>query len=226
MFPESIFDTLSTASIGAYAVNVEQTILFWNRAAQQILGYSADQVLGRRCYDVLVGTTAGSLTPECLAGCPSIRCLQAGQIPGSLRLEILCESGARKSVSLTPMVIGGGKNDAPLLVHLLADEPESEELDQAAESVRHELAQSGYEIVSDRTTSHSIPAKKPSLTSRESQVLRMVALGAQVSDISAELHISPHTVRNHIRNFRGKLGATTRLEAVVNALRLGILQLE
>ena len=226
MFSKSIFDTLSTASIGAYAVDVEQTILFWNRTAQEILGYSADQVLGRRCYEVLVGTTAGSLTPRCRAGCPSIRSLQRGQIPGTLRLQMLCATGERKWVSLTPMVIGGGGDDAPLLVHLLAGEPEAEGLRQAAESVRHELTRSGYDIVSDETSGHSAPSDKPSLTRREMQVLRLVALGSQVSEISAELHISPHTVRNHIRNFRGKLGATTRLEAVVNALRLGILKLD
>ena len=150
LFPESIFESLSTASIGAYAVNVEQRILFWNRSAQQILGYPAEQVLGRRCSDVLVGLTAGSLTPECEGGCPSIQCLQAGQIPGTLRLRMLCASGTRKSVSLTPMVIGGGGNDAPLLVHLFSDGPESDELDEAAESVRHELTRSGYDIVSDR----------------------------------------------------------------------------
>ena len=226
MFPESIFETLSTASIGAYAVNVEQTILFWNRSAQQILGYSADRVLGRRCYDVLVGTTAGSLTPECQAGCPSILCLQSGQIPGILRLQMLCASGSRKWVSLTPMVIGGGQNDPPLLVHLFSDGPEPDGLDMAAESVRHELSQGGYDIVSDRVSTDMVTSETPSLTSRELEVLRLVALGSHVSDISAELHISPHTVRNHIRNFRSKLGANTRLEAVVDALRLGILRLD
>ena len=226
LFPESIFESLSTASIGAYAVNVEQRILFWNRSAQNILGYSPDQVLGRRCYEVLVGITAGSLTPECQDGCPSIRCLQAGQIPGTLRLRMLCASGARKSVSLTPMVIGGGRNDAPLLVHLFSDGSESDGFDQAAESVRYELTRSGYDIVSDRSTTGAAQSDIPSLTPRELEVLRLVALGNQVSDISDELHISHHTVRNHIRNFRGKLGAASRLEAVVDALRLGILQLD
>ncbi len=226
LFPESIFETLSTASIGAYAVNVEQRILFWNRSAQQILGYSTDQVLGRRCSEVLVGRAPGSLTPECEGGCPSIHCLQAGQIPGTLSLYMLCASGARKSVSLTPMVIGGGGNDAPLLVHLFSDGPESEGLDAAAESVRHELTRSGYDIVSDRSSDSPEQADVPSLTPRELEVLRLVALGNQVSEISADLHISPHTVRNHIRNFRSKLGATTRLEAVVDALRLGLLKLD
>ena len=226
MFPESIFETLSPASIGAYAVNVEQRILFWNKSAQRILGYSADQVIGRRCYEVLVGLTAGSLTPECQDGCPSVRCLQAGQIPGTLRLRMLCASGDRKSVSLTPMVIGGGQNDAPLLVHLFSDGPESTGLDKATESVRYELTRSGYDIVSDNSSEHTAPSEVPSLTTRELEVLRLVALGNQVSDISDELHISPHTVRNHIRNFRSKLGANTRLDAVVDALRLGLLKLD
>ena len=223
MFPESIFESLSTASIGAYAVNVEQRILFWNRSAQQILGYSEEQVLGRRCNEVLVGLAPGSLTPECEGGCPSIHCLQAGQIPGTLRLQMLCVSGARKSVSLTPMVIGGGSNDAPLLVHLFSDGPESGGLDLAAESVRHELTRSGYDIVSDRASTHSEQSDIPSLTPRELEVLRLVALGCGTPHIATRLGISQNTVRNHIRNMRNKLKAPNKLDAVLKGLRLGII---
>ena len=55
-------------------------------------------------------------------------------------------------------------------------------------------------------------------------MLRLVSLGWATPRIATELGISPHTVRNHIRHFRHKLNATTKLDAVVTAMRLGILE--
>ena len=57
-------------------------------------------------------------------------------------------------------------------------------------------------------------------------MLRLVALGRETARISQELGISQHTVRNHIRNLRHKLNATTKLDAVVEGIRLGILSVD
>ena len=54
-------------------------------------------------------------------------------------------------------------------------------------------------------------------------MLRLVALGQTADQIARDLDISPHTVRNHVSNFRRKLDARTKLEAVLTAMRLGIL---
>ncbi len=80
--------------------------------------------------------------------------------------------------------------------------------------------------MSDHTEADVSLTDAPSLTARELEVLRLVSLGWKVPDISENLYISPHTVRNHIRHFRHKLKAANRLGAVVNAIRLGILELE
>ena len=62
------------------------------------------------------------------------------------------------------------------------------------------------------------------LTSRELEVVRLLAAGEGVPAISALLHLSDHTVLNNIRYAREKLHAKTRLELVLTALRLGLLQ--
>ena len=54
--------------------------------------------------------------------------------------------------------------------------------------------------------------------------MRLVALGRGTHQIAEELGISPHTVRNHVRHFRRKLNARTKLEAVLTAIRRGILE--
>ena len=74
---------LESASCGAYAVSIDQTIVLWNRNAERILGHSSQNVLGRKCYEVMEGVTSIGLTPQCLGGCPSMHYLRAGLIPAT-----------------------------------------------------------------------------------------------------------------------------------------------
>ena len=223
MLSDKIFSLLATAEFGAYAMSVDQTIVFWNQGAQRILGYTSDQVIGRRCYEVVSGVVPGGLTPECSEGCPSIRCLRAGTVPTAIDLQVTCASGESKLVSLTPMVVASDQDDAPLLVHLFDDSPEAEAADRAADSVRAELSRAGAEVVTDHPAAPPVPASAHTLSPRELEVLRLVSLGWSTPRIASDLGISPHTVRNHIRHFRHKLNATTKLEAVLTAMRMGML---
>lgn len=63
------------------------------------------------------------------------------------------------------------------------------------------------------------------LTARELEVLRAIAAGQGTADIARALVLSEHTVRNHVRNVLAKLGAHTKLEAVVTAARAGLIEL-
>ncbi len=60
------------------------------------------------------------------------------------------------------------------------------------------------------------------ITPREKEVLQLLARGAGNRRIAKELAISPDTVQTHIRNILAKLAVGSRLEAVVKALRLGL----
>jgi len=55
--------------------------------------------------------------------------------------------------------------------------------------------------------------KEPVLTTRESQILRMLELGLSNQDIAAQLCIAVHTVKNHVHSLLSKLGVSTRAEA-------------
>jgi len=61
------------------------------------------------------------------------------------------------------------------------------------------------------------------LTNREREILALLAGGATTNEIAAELCLSVHTVRNHIRNTLTKLDARSRLAAVAIATRRGLL---
>jgi PAS domain S-box-containing protein len=57
-----------------------------------------------------------------------------------------------------------------------------------------------------------------SLTPREREIVRLMAVGRNGPEIAAELHLSHNTVRTHARNAMGKLGARSRAQLVAMAL--------
>jgi two-component system, NarL family, response regulator LiaR len=64
------------------------------------------------------------------------------------------------------------------------------------------------------------------LTGREMEVLRLAARGFSNKQIAGALELSPRTVQTHLANLFGKLGVTSRTEAVIEGLRRGWLALE
>jgi two-component system response regulator DevR len=63
-----------------------------------------------------------------------------------------------------------------------------------------------------------------SLTAREKEVLRLVAEGISSRDIANRLGISYTTVRTHIRSLGSKLGVHSKLEAIVKARELALIE--
>ncbi len=62
------------------------------------------------------------------------------------------------------------------------------------------------------------------LTERERAVLKLRTQGHQVKSIAAELHISPRTVKMHVEGIKKKLYTDDLLNAVVIALKLGMIE--
>jgi DNA-binding NarL/FixJ family response regulator len=61
-----------------------------------------------------------------------------------------------------------------------------------------------------------------SLTPRERQILGLMAEGMDNREVARRLGVSYATVRSHVRNLLGKLGARSKLEAVVRAVDWGL----
>ena len=70
-----------------------------------------------------------------------------------------------------------------------------------------------------------MPSVKPNeLSDRELDILKLVATGASNKEIASQLFISMNTVKVHLRNIFGKIGATSRTEAAMYAVRLGLVE--
>jgi DNA-binding NarL/FixJ family response regulator len=66
----------------------------------------------------------------------------------------------------------------------------------------------------------------PRMSPREADVLGRLAQGLSVAQIAAELYISESTTKTHISKIYEKLGATNRAQALMSALRLGLIKQE
>jgi DNA-binding NarL/FixJ family response regulator len=77
----------------------------------------------------------------------------------------------------------------------------------------------------ERLVRHDESGERTSLSARELEVLRLMAAGRSTYEIAEKLSLSVHTTRNHVRNLMSKLGAHSRLDAVVSAARAGLIDL-
>jgi ATP/maltotriose-dependent transcriptional regulator MalT len=86
---------------------------------------------------------------------------------------------------------------------------------------RAELAEAVISLPRDRPAEPMIE----SLTAREHDVLALLADGLPNREIAHALAISEHTVKFHLASIFGKLGVSTRTEAVQRGVRLGVIQI-
>jgi len=88
-----------------------------------------------------------------------------------------------------------------------ADNPSAFTAADLADAMKRRLAPSG-----------------PQLSPREGQVLRLLADGMSVAGIARQLFVSETTAKTHISKLYEKLGAANRAQALMTALRLGLLE--
>jgi DNA-binding NarL/FixJ family response regulator len=62
------------------------------------------------------------------------------------------------------------------------------------------------------------------LTAREREVVRLLTLGSTTRQIAANLHLSPDTIRSHVRNSMAKTASHTRAQLVATVLADGLIE--
>jgi DNA-binding NarL/FixJ family response regulator len=64
------------------------------------------------------------------------------------------------------------------------------------------------------------------LTSRETEILRQVAEGKTNLEISQSIEVEENTVKSHLQNINDKLRTKNRTEAVITAIKMGIIDIK
>lgn len=80
-------------------------------------------------------------------------------------------------------------------------------------------------VAAPQAANAPVPNEREELTPREQEVLALLAEGLSNKEIAARLDISDHTAKFHVNSILQKMGAQKRVEAVVRAARLGIIDL-
>jgi len=206
-----------SAADGVHAVDGEQRIIFWNQAAAKLLGFSAQEVLGRYCYDVIAGGDYEG-HPFCRRGCPTIEAAKRGR---SVQNYDVCSRRADASavwLNVSALSVDDPEGRGRLAIHFFRDVTRRRQAEIFAQQTIE--AVSRYrpgEGATEAEAGGSYPAPVPRLTRREMEVLRLLACGTSLPAMARTLGITVTTVRNHIEHILGKLGVHNRLEAVVYA---------
>jgi DNA-binding NarL/FixJ family response regulator len=110
--------------------------------------------------------------------------------------------------------------------HLTKDRPFDEVVEGVRAAALGEILFAPSELQRLLLERETRPRPLEPLTARELEVLQLLAEGASTSQASDQLGISSATLRAHVQAILRKLGAHSRLEAVAEAARLGVITLD
>lgn len=198
---------LATTADSGFAIDAEGRIVAWNRAAEKLLGYTVREAVGRLCCDLLMGRDDNGHR-LCCRDC-YIRDLvrMRGQVH-NFDMRTRTKAGSTIWVNVSTLKVwSDGIGD--MTIHLLRDVTATREI---LGLIRERLS-------TPAPLGPAPPDGNGALTRRELEILRTISTGLNTKDAAEKLHVSPATVRNHVQNILGKLGAHSRLEAVTYATR-------
>lgn len=105
--------------------------------------------------------------------------------------------------------------------YLLKD-TEADQLRRAIKAAAAGQVQLSLQVAAQLLRAGVIPEQSPTLTDREISVLRLVAQGKSNKDIAQALVISEQTVKTHVGHILGKIGVSSRTQAALYAVRMGL----
>jgi PAS domain S-box-containing protein len=200
-------EMLAATADGGFAIDAEGRIVLWNRAAESMLGYTVREAVGRRCCDLLMGDDENG-NRLCCRGCHIVDLVKMRTPVHSFDMRTRTKTGSAIWVNVSTLRVSrDGAGDAT--VHLLRDVTATREI---LALIRERLAIPAALVP-------AAPDGTGTLTRREVEILHLIATGLNTKDAAERLHVSPATIRNHVQNILGKLGAHSRLEAVAYATR-------
>jgi len=217
MFAGDVYHMLEGAADAAFVVTLEGEICFWNAAAEQLFGYAAKDVLNKTCFEVLKGKDAlGALA--CTGGC-SVQhsAIHTDSIP-TFDLEVTIGSGQRRWVSISTIVFEDSRLHRRLILHLAHDISDSKEREQAFSR----MIDASKQVISVGDVKTRF-APIESLSAKEEHILKLFAKAKNSNQVARELGITLPTLRNHLHAINQKLRTHNRLEAVLSAMKRGLI---
>ncbi len=208
-----LLEVLGRTTDGMVAIDPDMRVVGWNRAATDLLGYRAEEVLGRPCYEIL-GWHDRHGNAVCEASCPACARSSRDELIETREVMGRTKSGRSLWLSVSTVVPPARYRQACQMVHFVREGGLPPELERVI-AERVGMAPAG----TARGGRDGGQAALGRLTEREREILSLLAEGMDTREIAERLTLSRATVRNHVQHILNKLEVHSRLEAVALALR-------
>jgi PAS domain S-box-containing protein len=204
----AMLDVIGRTSDAMLAIDDEMRIIAWNEAATDLLGYTAAEVMGRPCHEILCWRNRCGDT-VCNASCAAAEPGEPDEVMETR--EVLGRSATNETLwlSASTIVPPVELRSQCRLVHLVREVAFPPELERVI------VERLGGAIAATDRRDDCLDV----LTAREREVLDLLAQGLDGPGIAERLFLSQATVRNHIQHILTKLDVHSRVEAVALALR-------
>ncbi len=134
-FSSSFYETLlDNMHEGIYFVNRERKITYWNEGAQAQTGYPAAEVLGKRCFDNLLGHVDEKGRPLCTSGCPLHAVMLDGQVR-QMEVYLRHKLGHRVPVSIRAIPLRNRSGGIVGAVEVFSDSAATRKVDQRVDEL-------------------------------------------------------------------------------------------
>ena len=214
---DEILAVLSQTADGVYAVDQNQRIVFWNDAAEAMLGYPANEVIGRPCHEIFHGEPRPGCM-QCQSHCPVINAANNHEAVPTYNLLSRTQDG--RTIMLNVSVVVPFDRARPYAtIHLFRDATHQLQYETYVNQLlcaAARLPTPQTTLPQDRLSPLSVYAP---LSPREKEVLNLLVQGQSAQDIAQTLGISYATVRNHLQKILHKLGVHSQREAVALAIK-------
>lgn len=208
-----LFQALELSPDAVFVTDRSNRIVFWNAASAALLGFDADEAVGRDCDELLRGCDLFG-NRYCSENCPIMQIANRGEVVHKFSMSIRTKKGDSVTADATILQLRSGRADDYWLAHIVqaAQVSESPAADEAGPPRPLHLV-----------ARESADARVRKLTTREVEVLGMLAAGRTTPEIAERLHISQLTARSHIQNILEKLEVHSKAEAVAFAFQKNLI---
>jgi PAS domain S-box-containing protein len=217
MLERELAELLEGTTDAAFTVDLQGEIRTWNKAAENLFGHPASSAVGKECGALLRGRLDAQ-TPVCCQSCDVLECVRAGRDVSNFDMEISTRAGRDVWVNVSLLVMNDDQTERRLIIHLMRDIGRRKETEQ----LTSEVVRIARSLVNNAEQSSELPPIVP-LTLKEITILRLLADGKATKEVAGELQISMSTLRNHVSHINQKLHTRNRTEAVMKALKRGLI---
>ena len=131
-FYKEILDSLND---GIYFVNRRREVLYWNEAAERLSGYSAEEMIGKRCADNTLNHVDENGKNLCRKGCPLAGCMRDGE-GREIHVFMHHKDGHRVPVSIRSLPMRGEGGKIIGSVEIFSDRSKNMEVNSEVEALR------------------------------------------------------------------------------------------